>query len=63
MMHCDNLKIPSLNVNGLNNPAKRAKVMSKMRKEKTQVVYLQETHLSNQEHDKLKKSGFKNVFF
>lgn len=50
-------------MNGLNNPVKRAKVMTKLRKEKTQVIYLQETHLSYQEHDKLKKFGYKNVFF
>lgn len=34
-----------------------------MRKEKAQVIYLQETHLSQQEHDKLRKFGFKNTFF
>lgn len=37
--------------------------MAKMRKEKNQVVYLQETHLSQQEHDKLKKVRHRNVFF
>lgn len=37
--------------------------MTKMRKEKNQVIYLQETHLSQQEHVKLKKFGDKNVFF
>ena len=37
--------------------------MAKMRKEKTQVIYLQETHLTQQEHNKLRKFGFKNAFF
>uniref|UniRef100_A0AAR2KM44 exodeoxyribonuclease III n=1 Tax=Pygocentrus nattereri TaxID=42514 RepID=A0AAR2KM44_PYGNA len=39
------LNIISLNVNGLSSPIKRAKILSKMRKEKIDVVMLQETHL------------------
>lgn len=27
------------------------------------MIYLQETHLTQQEHDKLRKFGFKNTFF
>ena len=63
MTQCNIVKIAPLNVNGLNNPVKRAKVLAKMKKEKNQVIYLQETHLSKQEHDKLKKFGYKNTFF
>lgn len=59
----DRLKIASLNVNGLNNPIKRGKVRTKFKKEKTQVIYLQETHLSCQEHQKLKKLGFRNTYY
>lgn len=34
-----------------------------MKKERIQVIYLQETHLSHQENDKLKKFGYKKTFF
>ena len=63
MTQCNIVKIASLNVNELNNPVKRAKVLAKMKKEKNQVIYLQEMHLSKQEHDNLKKFGYKNTFF
>lgn len=53
----------SLNVNGLGNPVKRAKVIAKLKKEKNNIFFLQETHLSNEEHEKLKKFGFKNIFY
>ena len=62
-MQSNNVRIASLNVNGLNNVIKRGKVMAKIRKEKIQVIDLQETHLTEQEHDKLRKFGFKNTLF
>lgn len=52
----------SLNVNGLNNPIKRQKVMTKFKKDKAQVIYLQETHLTGQESEKLKKFGYSKMF-
>ena len=62
-MHHNQLKVVSLNVNGLNNPMKRGKVVTKLKKEKSQISYLQETHLSDQEHEKFKKLGFKHAFY
>lgn len=62
-MHHNQLKVVSLNVNGLNNPMTRGKVTAKLKEEKPQISYLQETHLSDQEHDKFKKWGFKNTFY
>lgn len=56
------LRIVSFNVNGILNPVKRGKILSKMKKEKAQVVYLQETHLNDVEHEKLRKMGFTNIF-
>ena len=53
----------SLNVNGLGNPVKRAKVMSKLKKERAQIHFLQETHLSKSEHEKLKKFGYKHTYY
>ena len=54
--------ILSLNVNGLNSPIKRSKMVSKLKKEKG-IGFWQETHLSNLEHQKLKNLGFCNTFF
>ncbi len=53
----------SFNVNGILNPTKRAKILSKLRKEGTHVAFLQETHLSEIEHEKLKRGSFKHVFY
>lgn len=61
-MSTNQIKIMSLNVNGLNNPIKRQKVMTKIKKEKAQIIFLQETHLTQPEHDKLKKCGYRNSY-
>lgn len=55
------ITLMSLNVNGLGDPVKRARVMAKLRKEKSQINFLQETHLSRSEHEKLKKFGYKHT--
>ncbi len=60
-MMTNHIKIMSLNVNGLNSPIKRQKVMAKLKKEKAQIIFLQETHLSQLEHNKLKKYGYRNL--
>lgn len=58
-----NIKILWLNVNGLNNPVKPRKVTAKLRKDKSQIINLQETHLSLQESEKLKRFGCTNTFY
>lgn len=57
----DKVKIISYNVNGLSNPIKRNKILTKMKKEQVQIVYLQETHLDCKEHEKLKRMGYTTV--
>lgn len=57
------LKIASLNVNGLSNPVKRSRVLAKMRRDRIQIIFLQETHMSQQEHEKLKRFGYSNSYF
>lgn len=52
----------TLNVNGLHNPVKRGKVIAKMKREKQDVIFWQETHLSDTEHEKLKK-WLKNLYY
>lgn len=62
-MASDKVKCISFNVNGLLNPIKRSKILSKMKKEQAHIIYLQETHLNDNEHEKLKRMGFTNLFF
>jgi len=56
-------KIITLNVNGLLNPIKRSKLITKMRKAKQRIIFWQETHLSDKEHEKFKHLGFKNAYY
>lgn len=44
------------------NPIKCNKILTKMKKEQAQIVYLQETHLDFKEHEKLKRMGYTSVF-
>lgn len=46
------VNIISFNVNGIVNPQKRSKILSKLKKEKVHIALLQEMHLSDQEHKK-----------
>lgn len=57
------MKIASYNVNGILNPVKRSKILGKMRKEGVKIAMLQEMHLSEKEHGKLKRNCFNQVFF
>lgn len=52
-----NLRVVSLNVNGLSNPVKRSSVG------KNEKGYFYKRHMLKQEHDKLKKFGYLNSFF
>lgn len=38
-------------------------MLAKMRKDKSQVIFLQETHMSNLEHEKLRKFGSSNTYY
>lgn len=50
-----NLTFVSWNVKGLNHPVKRKKVFSRLRQLRSGVIFLQETHLKDQDHWRLKK--------
>ena len=56
-------RIVTLNVNGLQNPIKRGKLISKMKREHQHIIFWQETHMAKTEHEKFKKMGFKNTFY
>uniref|UniRef100_A0A3P8TGQ6 exodeoxyribonuclease III n=1 Tax=Amphiprion percula TaxID=161767 RepID=A0A3P8TGQ6_AMPPE len=57
------LKVISYNVKGLHSPIKRKKTLNQLRKINCQIAFLQEAHLSDIEHDKLKKSWADKVFY
>ena len=44
------LRLASYNVKGVLNPVKRSKILGKMKKDKVDVIFLQETHLTDSEH-------------
>lgn len=62
MQSIQGIKVTTFNVNGVHNPIKRGKILSKLKKEKTQIAFLQETHLNETEHIKLGRLGFKYVY-
>lgn len=57
------MRISTWNVNGLGNPIKRKKVMNSFKSNKYDVVFLQETHMSPQESDKLCVGWVGHVFY
>lgn len=56
------VNVISLNVNGLLSPIKQNKILTKLKKENIDIAFLQETHMTGIEHEKLKRQGFKYVF-
>ena len=48
-MQYQHYNILSLNVNGMNNPIKISKMITKLKKEKVNIAFWQETHLSGPE--------------
>lgn len=58
-----NLKVVSLNVKGINHVIKRQNILAFLKKEKCQVAFLQETHLTDLEHIKLRRSWVGQVFY
>uniref|UniRef100_A0A669AV81 Reverse transcriptase domain-containing protein n=1 Tax=Oreochromis niloticus TaxID=8128 RepID=A0A669AV81_ORENI len=57
------INIISINVNGLGNPVKRSGLLSKLKRHKAQIIFIQETHMSKEEHEKFKKFGYVNIFY
>lgn len=46
------MHLSTWNVNGLGNPVKRKKVMTMLKNNNYDVVFLQETHMSKEESEK-----------
>ncbi|KAI5944913.1 LINE-1 retrotransposable element ORF2 protein [Manis javanica] len=56
------LSIVTLNVNGLNAPIKRHRVIEWIKKQDPSICCLQETHLKPKDKHRLKVKGWKNIF-
>lgn len=54
-MQYHHYNIVSLNVNRLNNPIKRSKMIAEIKKERINFTFWQEMHASSADHEKLKK--------
>ena len=53
--------IITLNVNGLNSPIKRHRVVGWIKKQDPTICCLQETHLSSKDKHRLKVNGWKTI--
>ena len=56
------LSIITLNINGLNAPAKRQRLAEWIQKQDPYICCLQETHLKTGDTYRLKVKGWKNIF-
>ena len=56
------MSIITLNVNGLNAPAKRQRLAELIQKQDHYICYLQETHLETKDTYGLKVKGWKKIF-
>lgn len=59
----DSIRVISYNVKGLHNPIKRKKILNELKHLKCTIAFIQESHLSDSEHMKLKKSWASQVYF
>lgn len=56
------LKFVTFNIKGLQSPVKRKRVYMYLKKLGAEIVFLQETHLTDSEHKKLKREWVGQVF-
>lgn len=55
-------KVVSYNINGLKHPIKRKTILSQLKKLNCSIALLQETHLDDKEHRKLRREWVGQVF-
>ena len=59
----NNIKFCTLNVKGIHHPIKRMKILCFLKKDKVQIAYIQETHLVDKEHMKLKRDWVGQAYY
>lgn len=59
----NSVKFCTYNVKGIHHPIKRKKLLSFLKKDKVQIAFLQETHLIDKEHIKLKRDWVGQVYY
>lgn len=57
-----NLTFSSWNVRGVNNPVKRGKVLSHLKTLTSDIMFLQETHLNNKSHGRLRTKWIGEIY-
>lgn len=62
-MSIPSIKLCTWNVRGIHHPVKRKKILTSFKKEGVEIALLQETHLKDQEHLKLKRDWVGQTFF
>uniref|UniRef100_A0A3Q4HJU4 exodeoxyribonuclease III n=1 Tax=Neolamprologus brichardi TaxID=32507 RepID=A0A3Q4HJU4_NEOBR len=58
-----NITIITLNVKGINHVVKRHKILSSLKKDRVPIALLQETHLTDSEHLKLKRDWVGQIYY
>ncbi len=56
------LNLITYNIKGINNPIKRKKILGQLKKMQCSIALLQETHLTETEHQKLKREWVDQVY-
>lgn len=56
------LTFTSWNIRGGNNPVKRGKIMNRLKSLHSDIIFLQETHIKNNFHNRLKAKWVKDVY-
>ena len=59
----NNYTFMTLNIRGTKCPVKRKRILNDLKQHKVDIALLQETHLTDSEHDKLKRMGGPSVLF
>ena len=62
-MASNKLRLCTWNIKGVHSPVKRTNILRFLKKGHIDIALLQETHLDDEEHLKLQKEGFNQVFF
>lgn len=62
-MNNSSLKLCTWKIRGIHHPVKRKKILTHLKKEEVDIALLQETHLKDIEHEKLKRDWVGQVFF